>query len=164
MRLAELVWSVGGLGLLPGPTGTYATAATIPIYFLLRWAGWPVYLVVTVLVFFLGWHLSRLADAHYQNHDDGRNVIDEVAGYLVTMLLAPSFSLLPLAPLWGFVWFRVFDILKPGPIGRIDKMTGALSVMLDDVVAGLAATAAMWLTAAVILLLRVPLVPELFAR
>lgn len=164
MRFAEGVWSVCGLGFLPGPTGTYGTAAAIPIYFLLLWAGWPIYLAATALVFFLGWYLSHLADKHYQTHDDKRLVIDEVAGYLVAMLLAPEFEFLPFAPLWGFAWFRLFDILKPGPIGRIDKMTSSLSVMLDDVVAGLAATFGMWITAAALAVIKNPFLPELFSR
>jgi phosphatidylglycerophosphatase A len=164
LTISELVWSAGGLGFLPGPTGTYGTAAAIPVYFLLLWAGWPVYIAATVLLFFYGWRLSAMADAYYQSHDDKRLVIDEVVGYLATMMLAPDFDFLPFAPLWGFAWFRLFDILKPGPIGRIDKMTDSLSVMLDDVAAGLLACAAMWLTAAVGAVIRSPFLPELFSR
>lgn len=162
--LVEWVWSVGGLGFLPGPTGTYGTAAGVPIFFLLLWLGWPAYIIGTVALFLLGWHLSSLADSRYQNHDDKRLVIDEVVGYLATMLLAPQFEFLPLAPLWGFAWFRLFDIWKPGLIGRVDKMKSAFSVMFDDVLAGLAATAAMWITAAVWAVIKNPFLPELFAR
>jgi phosphatidylglycerophosphatase A len=164
LTISELIWSAGGLGFLPGPTGTYGTAAAIPIYFLLLWAGWPVYLAATTLLFFYGWRLSAMADAYYQSHDDKRLVIDEVVGYLATMMLAPDFDFLPLAPLWGFAWFRLFDIVKPGPIGRVDKMTDSLSVMLDDVLAALAACLAMWLTAAVGAVIRNPFLPELFSR
>jgi phosphatidylglycerophosphatase A len=163
-RLAEIVWSVFGLGFLPGPTGTYGTAAAIPLYFLLLWAGWPIYVAATCLLFLLGWRLAGMADERYQAHDDKRLVIDEVVGYLAAMLLSPEFEFLPLAPLWGFAWFRLFDIWKPGLIGKVDKMSSPLSVMLDDVLAGFAATAAMWLTAAAGAVVKNPFLPELFAR
>jgi phosphatidylglycerophosphatase A len=158
------VWSVGGLGLLPGPTGTYGTVAGIPLYYLLRWAGWKWYLAATVALFLAGWWLSRLAQDHYRRHDDKRVVIDEVVGYLAAMFLSPQLVFLPMAPLWGFAWFRVFDILKPGPIGRVDKIEGGLYVMLDDVMAGLAATAMLWVTAAMLDLVNKPLLPEIFLR
>jgi phosphatidylglycerophosphatase A len=163
-RLAEGIWSVGGLGLLPGPTGTYGSVAGVPIYLLLWWAGWEAYLASTAILFLLGWVLSCQAQQAYKAHDDKRVVIDEVVGYLVTMFLAPQFAFLPLAPLWGLAWFRIFDIWKPGPIGKIDKIEGGLFVMLDDVLAGLAATAALWITAAVVSLVKNPYLPELFAR
>jgi phosphatidylglycerophosphatase A len=163
-KIAEAIWSAGYLGLLPGPTGTYGTVAGIPIYLLLWWTGWPAYLAITAALFLLGWWLSRVAEGYYQTHDDKRVVIDEVVGYLVAMFLAPQFSALPLAPLWGFAWFRLFDILKPGPIGKLDRIEGPLFVMLDDVLAGLFATAGMWVTAAVIKLFDNPFLPELFAR
>jgi phosphatidylglycerophosphatase A len=112
----------------------------------------------------LGWYLSHVAELHYKTSDDKRVVIDEVVGYLVAMFLAPQFAFLPLAPLWGFAWFRLFDIWKPGPIGKIDKMEGGLYVMLDDVAAGFAATAGMWVTAAIVALVKEPFLPELFVR
>ena len=66
-------------------------------------------------------------------------VIDEVAGQWLTLLVAP----LDLA--WyalAFVLFRFFDILKPWPIGWLERrVPGALGVMLDDVAAALAAMA-----------------------
>ena len=158
---------MGGLGLLPGPTGTYGTVAGVPLYLFLWWTGWPVYLAATVLLFLLGWRLSRLAEIRYRTHDDKRVVIDEVVGYLVTMFLAPQWAFLPLAPLWGFAWFRLFDIWKPGFVGKVDKTEGALYVMLDDVLAGLLATIGLWVTAAVVAVVKNPLlpfVPEMFAK
>jgi phosphatidylglycerophosphatase A len=69
--------------------------------------------------------------------DPSEVVIDEVAGQLLALALVPpdwlSYAL-------GFLFFRVFDILKPGPIGWADrKIKGGLGVMLDDVIAGVLA-------------------------
>lgn len=69
--------------------------------------------------------------------DPSEVVIDEVAGQLLTLAVVPpdwlSYAL-------GFLFFRVFDILKPGPIGWADrKVKGGLGVMLDDIIAGILA-------------------------
>ena len=61
-------------------------------------------------------------------------MLDEICGYLVTMILVPA------GWLWivlGFLLFRLFDIWKPWPIGLIDrKVQGGLGIVVDDVVAG----------------------------
>jgi phosphatidylglycerophosphatase A len=68
-------------------------------------------------------------------HDHGGIVWDEIVGYLVAMVIAPT------GWLWigiGFLLFRGFDIFKPWPILWIDqRVTGGLGIMLDDLLAGL---------------------------
>jgi phosphatidylglycerophosphatase A len=60
-------------------------------------------------------------------------VIDEVAGLLVTFFLLPlSWLSLPL----GCVLFRVFDMSKPFPIRRLEKIRGGAGIVLDDILAG----------------------------
>ena len=79
-----------------------------------------------------------------QSHDASEVVIDEVVGQFVALLpvaLGATMMGVAIERLWpgwlaAFVLFRVFDIFKPGIIGRFDKGTTALSVMLDDVFAG----------------------------
>ena len=67
-------------------------------------------------------------------------VIDEVAGYLVTMALTPwSWT----AALTGFVLFRVFDVLKPWPASWFDRQKFGWGVVLDDVAAGVWAAIAL---------------------
>jgi phosphatidylglycerophosphatase A len=68
-------------------------------------------------------------------HDDpGWIVIDEIAGQMLALLALPR-------PSWvgvglAFLLFRLFDILKPGPVGWADRQGGAAGIMADDVVAG----------------------------
>ena len=63
-------------------------------------------------------------------------VIDEVAGYFVTMCFATPGRIGPL--LLGFVLFRLFDIVKPPPVRWIDQTApGGVGVVFDDVAAGL---------------------------
>jgi phosphatidylglycerophosphatase A len=76
--------------------------------------------------------------------DDRRIVIDELAGYLVTVALLPWNWL---TALLGFAWFRLFDILKPPPVGWIDRhCKNGFGVVFDDVAAGLYAALALRLT------------------
>jgi phosphatidylglycerophosphatase A len=71
-------------------------------------------------------------------HDDGRIVIDEVVGQLLTA--APLLiwgAVTPAALVTAFVTFRVLEIRKPGPVGWAERhFEGGLGVMADDVVAG----------------------------
>lgn len=76
-----------------------------------------------------------LAGKIYQEPDDGRIVIDELIGYLITTAFLP-FSW-PAAIL-GFIWFRIFDIVKPPPASWFDReMKNGIGVTMDDVMAGL---------------------------
>jgi phosphatidylglycerophosphatase A len=113
----------------------------------------PVYLITVAAISALGVWASGVAERYFGKPDDGRIVIDEVAGQLVT--LAP---LLPLRArvaeqgifasaelgvlffglVTGFVVFRCLDIWKPGPIGWAErKYHGGVGVMADDLIAGL---------------------------
>jgi phosphatidylglycerophosphatase A len=84
--------------------------------------------------------VSDLAGRIYAVADDGRIVIDELVGYLVTVALLP-FSWQ--TALLGFFWFRLFDIVKPPPASWFDKkMKNGVGVVLDDVVAGMYAAGA----------------------
>lgn len=86
--------------------------------------------------------------------DAGPIVIDEVAGMLVTYLLVPlPDELVPrLAVLaTGFVFFRIFDILKPFPVDRIQHLPGGYGIMADDLLAGLYANVALRITTTLLL-------------
>lgn len=89
----------------------------------------------------LSWYLIFLYEAQTHKHDDSQVVIDEFAGIFITFIgIAPA----GLNLLAGFVLFRILDILKPFPIGWIDKnLPGAAGTLLDDVVAGIVACLAL---------------------
>jgi phosphatidylglycerophosphatase A len=92
----------------------------------------------------LGARASSIAEVHFDQHDDGRIVIDEVLGQLIALLpivvLAPERIFDPLLLLLGFVAFRTFDIWKPSPVKAAERgFEAGWGVMLDDVVAGLLA-------------------------
>jgi phosphatidylglycerophosphatase A len=88
------------------------------------------------------WAAGR-ANRVFGEHDAGRIVIDEVAGFLCTMAPVDRADWVLLAA--GFVLFRAADIAKPPPARSIDRrMHGGAGVVLDDVVAGVWAALALW--------------------
>ncbi len=134
--LAKYISTFLGSGLLPKAPGTWGTLAAIPLVYALNTAG-PFWIMGFVILFL---PISVWAVSEYQKQlggkqDPGEIVIDEVLGYAITMVWLPATWQ---AYLLGFIAFRVLDILKPGPIGRLDRQVkGALGVMLDDIAAGI---------------------------
>lgn len=133
--------SNGGLGYAPFAPGTVGTLAGIPCFYLLSRLPWPLALLTLVALLMLSFWAAGVAGRIYGVVDDGRIVIDELVGYLVTVFALP-FSW-PTA-LLGFFWFRLFDITKPPPASWFDKkMKNGVGVVLDDVMAGIYAAVAL---------------------
>jgi len=80
---------------------------------------------------------SQAALRFFPEEDPSQIVIDEVAGLLLALFLVPPSGLHLLG---GFFLFRLFDILKPFPITRFEKLPGGFGIVSDDLVAGLYAT------------------------
>ena len=123
-----------GSGLSPIAPGTMGTVAAIPIYLLLVQTPISVYLLLTVIICVGGVWICESVSNDLGVHDHGGIVLDEIAGFLITMIA------LPVSWEWiiaGFILFRLFDIWKPWPIGWADKkVSGGLGIMLDDIIAG----------------------------
>lgn len=122
-----------GSGLSPKAPGTAGTLVAVPLYLLLDFLPLPYYVLALILSFGVGVWLCEVTSKDLGVHDHGGIVWDEFVGYWITMLVAPS------GWLWvfvGFVLFRLFDILKPFPIGYVDRQVkGGLGIMVDDVLA-----------------------------
>ncbi len=144
-RWARLMASFGGVGFAPRAPGTAGTLAALPFGWALLQAPWL--LCVAILVVCAGGIV--VVQRAGGGADHGWIVIDEVAGLWTTLLGLVGLPRLP--PLHGtglaiglgaaFGVFRLLDISKPGPIGRLDRRHDALGVMGDDVAAGLAGAA-----------------------
>ena len=143
--LALAIATGGGAGYAPVASGTAGAAVGAVLFWPLAALPLWLYALTAVGVTFLGIWAADLADRAWGTKDDGRIVIDEIAGQLITLL--------PLLPLgrarslgWivtGFVAFRVFDVWKPGPARWLEEnMPGGAGVVLDDVMAGGFAAAA----------------------
>lgn len=124
-----------GSGCAPKAPGTMGTLVGVLFYLPLQMLAWPYYLAVLLLLCLAGiWLCGRTASV-LGVHDHPAIVWDEIVGYLLTMVAAPSgWGWIAL----GFVLFRIFDIWKPWPIGLLDKeLKGGFGVMADDLLAGI---------------------------
>lgn len=134
MRLALFICTFGYVGYFPVAPGTAGSLAGLAVYGLLRAAGATplVDLVVVAALFAAGTWSGTLAERHFGGTDPGAGVIDEVVGMLVTLWALPAtWSLCVI----GFLVFRVLDVVKPWPAGRLETLHGGLGMMSDDVMA-----------------------------
>jgi len=148
-RAAALVATLGGIGRLPEAPGTWASLAAIPAAWALHaLGGFPLLAGATVAAFAAGMWAVAAYLPHAAEGDPSEVVIDELVGMWIALfplsaglwLMGAPAGLFPW-PGWalGFAAFRFFDILKPPPVNRAERLPGALGVMADDVVAGLLA-------------------------
>jgi phosphatidylglycerophosphatase A len=133
-RFFLLLASGFGAGYSPIAPGTFGTLVAIPIYLFLSHIPFPIYELTLLTFFFLSSWISDRAQNYWGRKDHPRIVIDEILGFLVTMLWVPKTALLIIL---GFFLFRFFDILKPPPIRLMEKARGGYGVVLDDVLAGI---------------------------
>jgi len=132
-----------GSGLAPRAPGTFGTLAALLPWLFLAQLALPVYLAVVFVAGVVGIWLCGEAARRMQRDDPGSIVWDEWVGLWIAL------AGLPFAWEWalaGFVLFRLFDILKPWPVGWLDRrLHGGLGIMLDDIAAGLMAAACLQL-------------------
>lgn len=143
--MRRLFLSFGGAGYLKPASGTWGSLAALPAGWLLTIVGGPLLLVAaTVAAYFGGVAAARTEMDETGLHDPGWIVIDEVVGQWIALfpvVFGAWHVGLPVTALWpgivsAFLFFRLFDIWKPGPVGWADRRDDATGVMLDDVWAG----------------------------
>lgn len=134
-RLAVLVATVAGCGYFPIAPGTAGSAAGLVVYLLVWWSGSPlVEAGLIALTFAVGTWAATHAERFFGGIDPGAVVIDEVVGMLVTLaFVSVGWS----GAIAGFFLFRVFDVIKPYPADRLEKLHGGVGIMADDVMAGI---------------------------
>lgn len=134
-----------GAGLVPKAPGTLASFVALPFaWFIQTWFGAPGLLAAGVAAFCVGcWACGPLLTGA-AHEDPSHIVIDEVAGQWLTLAMVAFAAEAP-EPLFyatGFILFRAFDIMKPWPISWSERrFSGALGIMIDDVLAAVFAGA-----------------------
>ena len=152
-RARELIYlAIGssfGLGLSPIAPGSFGALPGVAYHVALALyapASWLVPgLVLGLAAVILANHLlTPWAVKYWNDEDPGNFVLDEVAGYLVVPILFQGGELWQVA-LWGFLLFRVFDIIKIPPARQIDQnMHGSWGIVLDDLISGAYAALALY--------------------
>jgi len=143
-----------GAGFTPIAPGTAGALEGVAIYLAIHTlhlgqsASLFVLAIINVILFAVGVWASSRTCAMTGVKDPRLIVIDEVSGQLISLtplVLLPSFSIT--AVVIGFLLFRLFDIFKPYPIRKLERLHGGLGVMADDALAGVYAAFLVWLCA-----------------
>lgn len=132
-KIAEVVATVFYVGYVPVVPATFGAGFGVLAYWFLVPRSVGVELVVMLALIPVAILTSGKAEEGY-GRDARCIVVDEVAGMFVSLYLLPRD---PLVFLVAFFAFRVFDVLKPFPSGRLQKLRGGWGVVADDVFAGL---------------------------
>jgi phosphatidylglycerophosphatase A len=124
----------GGIGLSRIAPGTMGTLAVFPFFWVLDYFLSALeFLLLIALLFVMGIWACGVTGKTLGSHDHGGMVLDEMTAFLLVLLFTPK------ALMWqafGFLLFRLFDIIKPPPIGYYDrKLRGGFGVMFDDLLA-----------------------------
>jgi phosphatidylglycerophosphatase A len=139
-RLATFVATVAYVGFIPLAPGTFGSALGLAAYAALRTADNVVVEAAVIAIALAAgiWSAGRVE--RELGKDPGPVVIDEVVGMLVTLAFLN-------VTVWGavvaFFLFRLLDVVKPFPAGRLEHLHGGPGIMLDDVMAGIYGNLAM---------------------
>jgi phosphatidylglycerophosphatase A len=134
-RLAVFIATVGYCGYFPIAPGTVGSAAGLVVYLLVWWTQSPLVEVGLIVgLFAAGVWAGTTSERYFGGIDPGPIVLDEVVGMLITLAFIPVGIT---GALIGFLLFRLFDVIKPYPAGRLEALHGGLGVMADDAMAAI---------------------------
>jgi|OpeIllAssembly_1097287.scaffolds.fasta_scaffold62711_2 phosphatidylglycerophosphatase A len=142
MSTVQFVATAGGLGRIPRAPGTLGSLIGAALCLPLLGLGWPLHLAATVVLCGAALVASGRAAAELGQPDPPQVVIDEIAGMSVALLALP-FQWYDLGAV--FLLFRLFDVVKPAPIPRLERLPGGFGIVADDIAAGLLARVTWWL-------------------
>lgn len=121
-------------GRFPIAPGTAGTLVGVLLFLAMNRFSPLAYVCAWLLIFIIGLWAAGRAEVVLGRKDHPSIVIDEVAGYLLGMFMLPTGWTYVIA---GFALFRVFDVIKPFPLRRIQDFQGGIGIMLDDIGAGI---------------------------
>ena len=147
-RLAVFIATAAYSGYFPIAPGTVGSAVGLLVYALVWWTGSPIVEVALILgLFAVGVWAGTTAERYFGGIDPGPIVLDEVVGMLITLAFIPVGLSGAIA---GFFLFRLFDVVKPFPAARLEKLHGGLGVMADDAMAAIYANLSLRLLIALV--------------
>jgi len=138
MKFKEFLFTGFYSGYVPFAPGTAGTFVGMILYVLgyliFGEISWIVNLVVVLLMLYPAVKLGDSGEEFFGVKDPPQVVLDEVMGYWISVLFFPFNMKIAIA---GFLIFRVMDILKPFPAGKLQEIRGGLGIMIDDYIAGI---------------------------
>lgn len=133
-KISFIVATGFGLGLIKKAPGTFGSLLALPLGLALQHFSLPMATLIFFLLCLACIPVIATTEKQLGEHDSSKIVIDEILGGAIPVYF---FSQTALQLLLCFLLFRLFDIVKKGPVGYVDKnVGGALGVLLDDLVAG----------------------------
>ena len=134
-KIVLTIATAGGVGLIPTAPGSFGALVGIALWVGVAALSLPAAIGAWSLLLALSiWASGRAQQA--LGEDDGRIVIDEVAGQVTALMFLPVRLDVGLV---GFALFRLLDIWKPAPIRIFESLPGGAGVVADDIAAGVAA-------------------------
>jgi len=127
-----------GVGKLPMMPGTLGSILGMLAFLLVQIDSFLIKMIILVVILIAGAYSSFKIEKETGREDNQIIVIDEIAGVWLTLSIIPEGVWFTLA---GLLLFRLFDIWKPYPIRKLEKVKYGYGVMLDDILAGLYAGA-----------------------
>ncbi len=129
-KITEVIASCFYIGYIPGAPGTYGSLFAL---LLISQFSFLTKNISVAFFIIIGLIFSTLMEKQTGKKDDQRIVIDEFVGMLITFyFVEPNLSYLII----GFILFRLYDIYKPYPIKKTQKLPSGWGILLDDVLAG----------------------------
>ena len=143
---AQMIATCFGIGRVPFASGTVASAAALPLGWVLVFLGPRALVISAIIATIAGIWACEVHAKKIGAKDPSECVIDEVAGQWIALApIAMEARVYDWRPfVMAFFLFRLFDITKPWPIAAMEKLEGGLGIMADDVVAGLFAALALY--------------------
>lgn len=131
-----------GIGYAPHAPGTFGSLlGPLLVMGILYWnLAFPVYLILTVVLFLVGVYVCNQGAKILGLDDPGCIVFDEIAAFTVVLIPVvywPSSANFLWISIIAFLWFRLFDIWKPWPVRFFDRIHGGWGIMADDYVAAI---------------------------
>ena len=123
-----------GVGKLPIIPGTFGSILGTLAFLLMPTESFLVKMIILIIILIAGAFSSFKIEIATGEEDNQIIVIDEIAGVWLTLSIIPGGAWFPMA---GLLLFRLFDIWKPFPIRKIEKLKYGYGVMFDDIIAGL---------------------------
>lgn len=145
-KIAHFLYTGFYSGYCPVASGTAGSLVALAIYGLLffffgemgRWIN----IALVVILLYPGIKLGDMAEKYFNKKDPKEVVLDEMIGLWIALLF---FRFTWVSFVLAFVLFRFFDILKPGPINKIQDLKAGAGIMLDDYLAGVFSNICIWI-------------------